>query len=199
MELCRAEGTAATLAKHPGDPDLDSRLKTYGTILGVWLIMVPFALVHDQIIVSLSPEHFTRDHQPLFGLTRARPLAAAYAFAATVLPGIALGLTMVLVYRFGPRPPLPYRRIFRDTAIVMALAEIIAWALGLWVWLGGRTPLPETWFPDMAPDTVLTQTVQMPLYFACTAISVLMVTRAAWCRSRCHDAGTSPGALSAGG
>ena len=176
------------MATPPGAPDLDSRFHTYGTILGVWLVMVPFALVHDQAIVTISPEYFTRDHEPLFGLTGARSLATAYAFAATVLPGIALGLTMVLVYRVGPRPKLSFRRVFMDTALAMAIAEAIAWAAGAWIWLGGSTPYPASWSPDNAIDTVLTQTVQVTLYFACAAISGLLVMRAAWSRSQLHAA-----------
>lgn len=167
---------------------MDSRLHTYGTILGVWLVIVPFALVHDQAIVTISPEHFTRDHEPIFGLKGARSLATAYAFVATVLPGIALGLTMVLVYRVGPRPQLPFARVFMDTALAMAIAEAIAWAAGAWIWLGGSTPYPASWFPDNALDTVLTQTVQVTLYFACATISGLLVMRAAWARSQRHAA-----------
>jgi hypothetical protein len=146
--------------------------------------MLPFALVHDHIIVTISPEHFTRDHEPLFGLTGARSLATAYAFAATLLPGIALGLTMVLVYRVGPRPPLPYRRIFVDAAIIIGLAEVIAWTAGVWVWVGGSTPYPPSWFPDTALKTVITQTVQVTLYFACAVISSAVAIRAALARSQ---------------
>lgn len=172
------------MAVTPGDDRLDSRLKTYGAIFAVWLVMVPFALVHDQLIVTVSPEHFTLHHEPVFGLAGARSLATAYAFAATVLPGIALGLIMVLVYRAGPRPPLPYSRIFLDTAIIVAVAEAIAWAVGAWVWLGGPTPYPSTWFPDQAPGTVLTQTIQVTLYCACAAVSSVMALRAAVTRSQ---------------
>ncbi len=172
------------MAETPGNDPLDSRLKTYGTIVAVWLVMVPFAIVHDHLIVTVSPEHFTLHHEPLFGLVGARSLATAYAFAATVLPGIALGLIMVLVYRAGPRPPLPYNRLFLDAAIIVAVAETIAWAAGAWVWLGGPTPYPAAWFPDKAPGTVLTQTVQVTLYFACAAVSSVVAIRAAWSRSQ---------------
>jgi hypothetical protein len=172
------------LAHNHGGAPLDSRLQTYGTVLGVWLVMVPFALVNDHIIVTVSPEHFTLHHEPLFGLTDARSLATAYAFAATLLPGIGLGLTMVLVYRVGPRPPLSYRRLFVDAAIIIGLAEVIAWTAGAWVWIGGSTPYPAAWFPDTAPGTVITQTVQVTLYFACAVVSSAMAIRAALGRSR---------------
>lgn len=130
------------------------------------------------------PEHFTLHHEPLFGLVGARSLATAYAFAATVLPGIGLGLTKVLIYRVGPRPPLPYRRIFLDTAIIIGLAETIAWAAGAWVWLGGPTPYPSTWFPDTKTDTIITQTVQVTLYLACATVSSVMAIWAAASRSQ---------------
>lgn len=164
---------------------LDSRLQTYGTVLRVWLVMVPFALVHDHLIVTVSPEHFTLHHEPLFGLAGARSLATAYALAPTMLPGLLLGLTMVLVYRVGPRPPLPFRRIYFDTVLIMAIAEAIAWTAGAWVWLGGRPPYPADWFPDTATETIITQTVQVTLYFACAAISSAMAILAAVSRSRC--------------
>jgi hypothetical protein len=64
------------------------------------------------------------------------------------------------------------------------LAETTAWAAGAWVWLGGPTPYPATWFPDKAPGTVLTQTIQVTLYFACAAVSSVMAIRAAASRSQ---------------
>ncbi len=185
------------MADNPGDGHLDSRFKTYGTVLGVWLVMLPFALVHDHIIVTVSPEHFTLHHEPLFGLTGARSLATAYAFAATLLPGIALGLTMVLVYRVGPRPPLSYRRLFVDAAIIIGLAEVIAWTAGAWVWIGGPNPYPADWFPDTAKETVVTQTVQVTLYFACAVVSSVIAIRAALARSQRVDAGTAASESSA--
>lgn len=163
---------------------MDSRIQIYGTIVGVWLVMASFGLVHDHIIVTVSPEHFTLHHEPLFGLSGARSLATAYAFAATALPGILLGLVMVVTYRVGPRPPLPLIRIFTDTVIVMTIAEGVAWAAGAWVWLGGSPPFPRTWFPDTAKTTLITQTVQVTLYFACALLSGVMTARAAVDRSR---------------
>ena len=37
----------------------ETRFGFYGTVFGTWAIVAVYAILHDQYVVRISPEHFT--------------------------------------------------------------------------------------------------------------------------------------------
>jgi len=58
------------------------RRATYQIVLGIWLMLSVWAVLHDQYIVWIAPEHFKVYHEPLRNLESPSLIAAVYAIRA---------------------------------------------------------------------------------------------------------------------
>lgn len=81
---------------------LDERRSiTYSIVFGIWGLTAIYAAIHDQYIVRIAPEHFTMYHKALWNIQTPELLALAYAFKASLAPGLILGVTCAFVARHG--------------------------------------------------------------------------------------------------
>ena len=55
-----------------------SRRDSYGIILGIWGMVALYAVLHDQYLVRIAPEHFTVYHYPIGDIQNPHLLAAVY-------------------------------------------------------------------------------------------------------------------------
>lgn len=149
----------------------DPRGTTYRIIVGVWLIIAGYAVIHDQVIVSIAPEHFTVYHEPIRGVNDPRALAALHALAASVVKGIPFGILCVWIGRRGPRRRVPVRTFFVGTLSILLLTECLAVAGGFWVHRGNPPPYPPAWYPEHSLPILITQTVQITCYLAAFFLS----------------------------
>lgn len=150
----------------------DSRRTTYRIILGVWLMIAGYAVIHDQVIVSIAPEHFTEYHEPIRGVNGPRALAAIHALAASVVKGIPFGLLCVWIGRRGPRRKVPVKTFFLGTLSILLLTECVAVAAGVWVHRGNQPPYPPAWYPEHSLPILITQTVQITCYLSAFFLSM---------------------------
>jgi hypothetical protein len=156
---------------------LDQRRSAYATILGVAAIVVAYAVLHDQYVVRIAPEHFTVYHDPLWSIRDPSLLAAAYGFLASLAPGLILGQACLIVGRFGKRPKIPVRAILIGVVVVVIATEIVALIAGGIVWLTGRPFLPGFLFPDPSVPLLVTQTIQLATYAASALSSAALLLR----------------------
>jgi len=150
----------------------DSRSTTYRIILGVWLMIAGYAVIHDQVIVSIAPEHFTEYHEPIRGVENPRALAAIHALAASIVKGIPFGILCVWIGRRGPRRKVPVMTFFFGTLSILFFTECVAVASGVWVHRGNQPPYPSAWYPEHSLPILITQTVQITCYLSAFFLSV---------------------------
>ena len=128
----------------------DSRVSAYGIIFGVASMVVVYAILHDQYLVRIAPEHFTVYHAPLWSITNPFLLAGAYALLASLVPGLILGLACFVVGRLGFWPKVGTKRILIGVSAVIMATEVVAASSGLLAWSLGRGILPRFFYPDPA-------------------------------------------------
>ncbi len=75
----------------------ERRSVVYAITFGIWAEVFLYCVLHDQYLVRVAPEHFTVYHAPLWGITNLSLLAFAWAFKASIGPGLLLGLAAVFV------------------------------------------------------------------------------------------------------
>lgn len=155
----------------------DSRSTTYRIIFGVWLMIAGYAVIHDQVIVSIAPEHFTEYHEPIRGVENPRALAAIHALAASIVKGIPFGILCVWIGRRGPRRMVPVRTLFLGTLSILLLTECFAVAAGVWVQRGNQPPYPPAWYPEHSLPILITQTVQITCYLSAFILSMAFFAR----------------------
>jgi hypothetical protein len=149
----------------------DSRGTTYRIIFGVWLMIAGDAVIHDQVIGSIAPGHFTEYHEPVRGLSNPRALAAIHALAASAVKGIPFGLLCVWIGRRGPRRKVSAKTLFLGTLSILMLTECAAVATGVWVHRGNQPPYPPAWYPEHSLPILITQTVQITCYLSAFFLS----------------------------
>jgi hypothetical protein len=160
----------------------ERRAVTYAIVFGVWGLVAGYAVVHDQVIVRIAPEHFTVHHPPLWGMEDAAALALGYALRSSLAPGLLWGLALAHVARNGPRPKVPVGVILRGSLGVILLTESLAVAAGWWVWRTERMLLPEVLYPDDGLPMRITTTVQGVCYVAGAFLAGMWTLRVAWRR-----------------
>jgi len=152
----------------------------YGVVLGVWLIIALYAILHDQYLVRIAPEHFTVYHLNELEISNPRLLAAYLALKASVSPGLFLGLAAWLAGRAGSRPKLAPRQIFCAVGLVVVVTELLALLAGGWVHFA-RVPLyPRGLYPELTLPLMTTQTIQLTCYlaaFLCSAAMLVWMVR----------------------
>lgn len=153
----------------------EPRAVTYRIVLGVTLVIVSWAILHDQYLVRIAPEHFTEYHEPLWGIENPPLLAVALAFGASIGPGLILGIACAIAGRRGSAKKVSPRFILLGAVVVVCSVELIASLSGFWVFRTNRTFYPEGWFPDETLPIKITQTIQITSYLASAVFSTFLV------------------------
>ncbi len=138
-------------------------------------LIVCWAILHDQYLVRIAPEHFTEYHEPLWGIENPRLLATALAFGASIGPGLILGIVCAVAGRRGSAKKVSPRFILLGAVVVVCSVELVASGSGFWVFRTNRTFYPESWFPDETLPIRITQTIQITSYLASAVFSTFLV------------------------
>jgi NOL1/NOP2/fmu family ribosome biogenesis protein len=162
----------------------DRRNPTYSIVLGVWGMVAVYAMVHDQYIVRIAPEHFTEYHPPLWGIEEAPVLALVYAARSSLAPGLIWGLVLARTARHGTRPKIPVGVVLFGCGAVILLTELTALASGWWVWTTGRYLFPEAVYPDDSLPLRITTTIQGVCYLVGAMLAGLWTAGVARQRGR---------------
>ena len=166
----------------------ESRAVSYGVIFGVWAEVFVFCLLHDQYLIRLAPEHFTVYHPPLWGIEDLTWLAVAWAFKASIGPGVPLGLLALFVGRTGRRPVVPVKSILLGVVPALVVIELCGLAAGAWSWFTGRALFPEMLYPEMTRALITSQSIQLACYLAGLVAGVVYL---AWLGRKRRRAGMS--------
>ncbi len=172
-QKCHGRISAWLDSERAADPmkSFDSRVSAYGIILGVTLMVIVYAILHDQYVVRIAPEHFTVFHEPLWSITNASLLAAAYALQASAVPGLILGFSCFAVGRLGSWPKVPPKAILMGAAAVIGATELVAASSGLLAWALQRGIFPAFVYPESSLPLIVTQTIQISCYAASALFS----------------------------
>ena len=150
------------------------RRTSYTIILGTCLLVIVYAILHDQYLVRIAPEHFTVYHEPLWGIENPPLLAAAYAFCAAFVPGLALGLTCAAITTYRNRTPPRTWLVLRGVLCVIIATELLSAASGLYVYVTKNPLYPAALYPDESLPLLVTQTIQLTCYLAGAAFSCVL-------------------------
>lgn len=153
----------------------EKRSVCYTILLGVWSLVAIYAVLHDQYIVRIGPEHFTKYHDPLMGIDHPETLAFVYALGASIGPGLALGLACIFAGRAGKQEKISVRTILTGTVVVIVCTESICASLGIYVYLSGNPIFPDFLYPDMSKPMLITQTIQLSCYLLSALFSGLLL------------------------
>lgn len=151
----------------------ERRSVSYAVILGVWGETFLYCLLHDQYLVRLAPEHFTVHHPPLWGIANESLLAAAWAFRASVGPGLLMGVAALFIGRGGRRPKVPVRTLLKGYAVGLVVTEAAGLTAGAWSWFTGRTLYPEIIYPELTRPLITSQSIQLTCYLAGAVVAVI--------------------------
>lgn len=154
---------------------IDSRASAYTVILGVAAMVIIYAVLHDQYIVRIAPEHFTVYHEPLWSITTPTLLAAAYGMLASAAPGLILGFSCFAFGRLGSWPKVQTKTILIGVAAVIVATELVAMSSGLLAWTLGHGILPSFVYPDNSLPLIVTQTIQIFCYAASALFSGILL------------------------
>ncbi len=152
----------------------EKRNVTYRIVSGVAAIIVGWAIVHDQIIVRIAPEHFTEYHEPVGSIENPFVLAFLWAIAATLGLGLILGIVYAFIGRNGARPKVSVRFILVGTAVVICLIEMVSSGSGWWVFRTEKALYPGAWYPVDEVKILVTQTMQISAYLASAVLSTAL-------------------------
>jgi len=139
---------------------------SYAIILGVWVQVFVYCVAHDLYLIRIAPEHFTEWHPPLWGIADPTLLAFAWAFRASVGPGLVLGLAALFLGRAGSRPKVAPGTMLKVVPWGLLVTEAAGLLAGAWVWKTGRPLYPAAMYPDFSKPLLITQTIQLTCYAA---------------------------------
>lgn len=145
------------------------------TVAGVWLAVWFYAAVHNQYLIRIAPEHFTVWHYRMPFFTSHTMLGVAYAFAASISPGLVLGFCLYVAGRLSGRPKRSPRQMILSTFRVWLAVEICAGCAGLIVWRTGKGFYPEWVYPDDSLSLLITQSIQITAYLTGAVFSCILV------------------------
>lgn len=153
----------------------ESRLSMYGLALGIWAIIAVYAILHDQYIVRITPQHFTLYHDPMWGIRYPNVLAAAYAFRSSWYPGLLLGIACVLAARVDSMPQVSRRFVLKCIAALVVLVEIVSAFSGVVAYYRGEGIYPDAFYH--APEVLMqaTNTIQLTCYWMSALWSAFLI------------------------
>jgi len=160
-------------AIHPAPMNLlrEKRSVTYAIVFGIWAQTFIYCVLHDQYLIRISPEHFTVYHPPLWGITDLTLLAVAWAFRASIGPGLGLGLIALFLARPGNRPKIEPRRLLKMVPWLLLATEVAGLAAGAWVWKTKQPLFPEIVYPDLTEPMLISQSIQLTCYGMAALVS----------------------------
>ena len=134
-------------------------------IIVVWFVVTIYAMLHNQYIVRIAPEHFTIYHCGLEWLSsNDNILALGYAFLAAISPGLFFGFFLGISCRFGGLPKVSIKSAVLITIMVIVIAEIVSIISGLYVYFKREPLYPLSWCGDCGLPVLITNTIQMTCY-----------------------------------
>ena len=155
----------------------EKRSITYTIVFGIWAEVFVYCLLHDQYLIRIEPEHFTVYHPPLWGIKNLTLLAAAWAFRASIGPGLVLGLAALFLARAGKWPKIAPVVLLKIVPWLILVTEAAGLLAGAWVWKSGEPlyPDPVSLDESLPPRMLITQTIQLTCYGAGGLVSVLFL------------------------
>ncbi len=144
--------------------------------LGVFALVVAYAILNDQVIASISPDHFTLYHPHYFPFENAHLQALCFAVVAAGGPGLAWGILLYWAGHYGPGPVVGRWATLLGAAIVILLTATAAWGIGWRESISGQPPYPMFFFPSDDLKLYLSQTVQLTNYLAGSVGAVVWLT-----------------------
>ena len=153
----------------------ESRAGVYLLAFGIWAIVAAYAVLHDQVIVRISPAHFTEYHDPMWGIRYPKVLAAAYAFRSSWYPGILLGMACTLAARADSMPRLSPRFVLKAVAGVVVLTEFVSAVSGAVAYHRGQGIYPDEFYHDPRLLQQVAQTIQLTCYWMAALWSSFLV------------------------
>ena len=164
----------------------ERRPVVYALVGGIWAEVFLYCVLHDQYLIRIAPEHFTVYHGPLWGISDSdlTLLAFAWAFKASIGPGLLLGLAAVFVGRAGRLPKMPVGRMLKVVAGLIGVVEIFGLASGAYAWTTGRMLYPDVLTVEESRPLITTQTIQLTCYLVGALGSGGFLVWVAWWRRR---------------
>lgn len=153
----------------------EKRSVTYAIVFGIWAEVFLYCVLHDQYLIRIAPEHFTEYHPPLWGIGNLTLLAVAWAFRASVGPGLGLGLAALFFARAGRRPKVNPGILLKTLPRPILATEAAGLLAGAWVWKTEKPLYPEAAYPDFSQPMLVTQTIQLTCYGAGGLIALLFL------------------------
>lgn len=144
-------------------------------VIGVWFAVWLYAALHNQYLIRIAPEHFTVWHYKMPFFAGHTMLGIAYAFAASISPGLVLGIVLYIFGRLFNRPKLTPEQIVLSTVWVWIPVEICAALAGVFVWRTGNGLYPESLYPDDSPGLLITQSIQITTYLTGAVFSCFLI------------------------
>ena len=164
------------LLRAPVTPLLqEKRSVEYAIVFGIWAEVFLYCVLHDQYLVRIAPEHFTEYHAPLWGIENHSLLAFAWAFRASIGPGLVLGLAALFLARGGSRPKIAPGTLLKIVPCLILVTEAAGLLTGWWVWRNGEPLYPEDIYPDLTKPILITQTIQLTCYGVGGLVSVFFL------------------------
>lgn len=132
--------------------------------LGVFALVALYAVANDQIIATVSPDHFLVYHPRYFPFDNVRWQALCFSLVATGGPGLGWGILLYWVGHYGPGPVFGRRATVLGAAVVVLVTAAAAWGSGWWVTRLSEPFYPAFFFPSEDPKLYFSQTVQLTNY-----------------------------------
>lgn len=152
----------------------ESRQASFTLLLQVWVLVAFYAMLHDQYVIRIAPEHFTVYHRPLWGIQNHTLLAATWGFLGSLAPGLLLGLGCLMAARAGGWPKLSARIVLRGVALVLAATELCSATAGIIVFRRGSGLFPADWYVEASLPLLVTQTIQITCYLVGACFAALL-------------------------
>ncbi|CAA6677437.1 MULTISPECIES: hypothetical protein [unclassified Lentimonas] len=167
----------------------------------VWvyaLTIILWAVLHDLILISIEPRHFTEFHTKLYPFQNHLLLVLEYATVATFGPGMMFGIITFALTQLGRwRAPLSFSFAYKRFFILIFSIETLCLLAGhidssRYQPNLTHTFYPEQWYPDNSVGIAFTQTANITAYLSAAIGSAIFFLYLQWSRfkqpSRTHSA-----------
>jgi len=155
---------------------------TYSLTIIIW------AILHDLILISVEPRHFTEFHTGLYPFENPALLVIEYAVVATFGLGMMFGIITFALTQLGRwRSPLnfafAYKRFFFLLFCIESLSLVSGYIDRIRIQKGLiHAFYPELWYPDATTGIAFTQTANITAYLSATIGSAIFFLYLAWSR-----------------